>query len=707
VTDSTTQTAPDAAEARKRFRYIPALDGMRGFWVVFGPLLYHARPESVPGGPDILPGGILGVDMFFVLSSYLITGIALNEIESTGRIDLPAYAGRRIRRLFPALFTLIAFLAIYLALSDPELVPRWTGAMVSALLYVANWYEIGSGVDYFEQWNNPSPLKHVWSFSIEEQFYLFAPLFIIALHRWFPQRFRQALLTTSIAGALLSAWWMARVHVDADSISRAYYGTDTRAQAFFVGIAMAVMVRMWGPVRKALNSKLAAVLAYPATAWFFWAVLNVSERDAWMFENGGFLLAAVMSAIILHGLSQPAPWSPLHRIFESRPFIYVGKISYGLYLYHWPVYLLVTPERAERWTSIDNPSSYVLLSIHLVITFAVAITSFHLIEQPFTKRKFPWTGAKLDLRNGLLAGSIAIIAILVGLLWANSDRPNDREQVFIEIPVAAVPDSDVVADFGEDQIAGADEGGEIDNDVALNAADDGATRLLVVGDSVSAQIGWALHYWGEDNDLEIVVFNESHLGCGVVRYGEKRVNETDEGPVGDICSNWNVPVAPHEVADTEVISWPTAIDLFQPDVVLAHVSSWDVADRIVPGVADDWVSVGDPSYDEYFLAEYNQANAVLSASGAEVYWMMSPYLNRAQLPIDHQARVDGANDLVTQAIDAVVGETGASITQLDYPSWIGPVGEARDADLRDDGVHLTQAGLDEIAPWLLEEMGLS
>ncbi|GJM37210.1 MAG: acyltransferase [Acidimicrobiales bacterium] len=702
MTDSPTQTAPDAATARKRFKYIPALDGMRGFWVVFGPLLYHARPESVQGGPDILPGGILGVDMFFVLSSYLITGIALNEIESTDKIDLVAYAGRRVRRLFPALFALIAFLAIYLALSDPELVPRWTGAMVSSLLYVANWYEIGSGVDYFEQWNNPSPLKHVWSFSIEEQFYLFAPLFIIGLHRWFPTRFRQALLVTSVAGALLSAWWMSRVHTDVDSISRAYYGTDTRAQAFFVGIAMAVMVRMWGPVRSALNSKLVAVLAYPATIWFFWAVTNVSERDAWMFDQGGFLLAAVMSAIILHGLSQDAPWSPLHRIFESRPFIYVGRISYGLYLYHWPVYLLVTRERASRWTGIEDPSGYVLLAIHLTITFAVAITSFHLIEQPFTKRRFPWTGAKLDIRNGALAGSIAIIAILGGLLWANSDRPNDIEQVIIEVPVEA----DEV-DFGREDIAGVDAGEGVDNDAALNADDTDAPRILVVGDSVMAQIGWALHVFAEDTAAEIVVFNESHLGCGVVRYGDKRVNETDEGPVGDVCSNWNVPVAPHEVADTEIISWPTAIELFRPDVILAHVSSWDVADRIVPGVVEDWASIGDPAYDAYVLEEYTVANEVLGASGADVYWMMSPYLNRGLLPEDHEDRVDGINALVSESIETVVTATGASITEIDYPGWIGPVGEARDADLRDDGVHLTQAGLDEIAPWLLSAMGLS
>ncbi|MEM7141459.1 MAG: acyltransferase family protein [Actinomycetota bacterium] len=706
MTDSPTTTAPDAATARKRFKYIPALDGMRGFWVVFGPLLYHARPESVVGGPDILPGGILGVDMFFVLSSYLITGIALNEIESTDRIDLVAYAGRRVRRLFPALFALIIFLAIYLALSDPELVPRWTGAMVSALLYVANWYEIGSGVDYFEQWNNPSPLKHVWSFSIEEQFYLFAPLFIIALHKRFPTRFREALLITSIAGALLSAWWMARVHVDADTISRAYYGTDTRAQAFFVGIAMAVMVRMWGPVRKALNSQLVAVLAYPATAWFFWAVMNVSERDEWMFERGGFFLAAIMSAIILHGLSQPAPWSPLHRIFESRPFIYVGRISYGLYLYHWPVYLLVTRERAQRWTGIEDPSGYVLLSIHLVITFAIAIASFHLLEKPFTQRRFPISGVKLDVRNGTLAGAVAVIAILGGLLWANSDRPNDVEQVVIQVPVAVDGSGDAVVDFGEDDIAGADQGAAIDSDEVVAAVDDGTTRVLVVGDSVMAQIGWALHFWGEDNGGEVVVLNESHLGCGVVRYGDKRVNETDEGPVGDVCSNWNVPVAPQDVTDDSIVSWPSAIDLFQPDIVLAHVSSWDVADRIVPGVVDDWTSIGDEAYDDYVLAEYTEATEVLASSGADVYWMMSPYLNRGLLPANHVDRVDGINAIVTDAIDTVVAG-GGSVTQIDYPGWIGPVGDSRDAGLRDDGVHLTQEGLDEIAPWLIGEMGLS
>ena len=371
-----------------------------------------------------------------------------------------SYAGRRVRRLFPALFVLIGFLAVYLALSDPELVPRWTGAMVSSLAYVANWYEIGSGVDYFDQWQNPSPLKHVWSFSIEEQFYLFAPLFIIACHKWFPKRARTALLISSVAGALASAWWMSRVHVEgAGDPSRAYYGTDTRAQAFFVGISMAVMVRMWGPVRRGLNGKLVALLAYPATIWFVWAVTNVSERDDWMFEEGGFLLAAVMAAIILHGLRQPAPWSPLHRIFESRPFIYVGRISYGLYLFHWPVYLLVTGKRVGDWFGVDPPSGYGLLVIHLTITFAVAIASFHLIEKPFTSRRFPWTGAKLDLRNGALAGSLAIIVILAGLLWANSQRPDDIEQVIIEVPVlveAPVAGGEVV-DFGETDIPGVED----------------------------------------------------------------------------------------------------------------------------------------------------------------------------------------------------------------------------------------------------------
>ncbi|MFT5201728.1 MAG: hypothetical protein ACI9C1_001106 [Candidatus Aldehydirespiratoraceae bacterium] len=235
----------------------------------------------------------------------------------------------------------------------------------------------------------------------------------------------------------------------------------------------------------------------------------------------------------------------------------------------------------------------------------------------------------------------------------------------------------------------------------------GPTRVLVVGDSVGAQIGWGLQAWSEANPGEIIVMNEAHLGCGVVRFGEKLV-DGEFGPVGDICSNWNEPVALHLAADPEVVSWPSALELFQPDVVLSVVSSWDITDRIVPGVVDDWASVGDPAYDAYVLSEYTEATSVLAESGADVYWLMSATLNKNLLPENHFFRVGAINSIVRTAIGLVEADVpDAAITKLDYQTWLGETGAARDQSIRDDGVHLSDLGRELIAPWLLEEMGLT
>ncbi len=710
MTDSPPPT--DAPKERPRLGYIPAFDGMRGFWVILGPLLYHARPTSVPGGPDIVPGGILSLDLFFVLSSYLIVTIALKEWGGTGGLDMVAYAGRRVRRLFPALFLVCAFLTLYLILiDDASLVDRWTGAIVSSLLYVNNWYEIASGVSYFEEFQTPSPLKHVWSFSIEEQFYLFAPFFLIAGLKWGRRWGKQILLVLSVVGAIASAVWMAHVHVVGEDPSRAYYGTDTRAQALFVGIAMALAINLYGPPRSNRGRTFVALLAYPATALHLWAVLQVSERDSWLFEQGGFLLIAVAAGVALWGMSQPAPWSPLHRFFEAGPTRYAGRISYGLYLYHWPIYLRVTPERAGAMFGTDEITGWPLLIFHLTLTVAISVTSFHLLEQPFVRREWPFRSIRLRPYPAAFAGVSVVAAIFGGLLLVNANKPPEVEQVLIVAPGAEdaapgadgsapgeeAPESDDIG-FGNNEVFGVP-----DADGSEEAADEGPLRILVVGDSVSAQIGWSIHEWGVEHPGEVVVFNESHLGCPIGRWGEKRVAEGDSGPVGAVCSEWAVPVAPHEVADSEVVSWVTAVEFFEPDIVLAHVSAWDVVDRIVPGVSDEWTSVGDPAYDDFLLAEYTEANEVLSAGGANVQWLSLHYLNRPVLPDDHMARVDGMNEIALAAIEAV---PDGDIDWIDYSEFIGPVGGERDVELRDDGVHLDQPGFEQIGPWLLEQMGL-
>jgi peptidoglycan/LPS O-acetylase OafA/YrhL len=699
------------APARPKFRYIPAFDGMRGFWVVVGPLLYHGRPQSIPGGPDIVPGGILSLDLFFVLSSYLIVSIALREWDATGQIDLVAYAGRRVRRLFPALFVALAFLSIYLAVvNDPEIIDRWTGAIVSALTYSANWYEIVSDSSYFEQFGSPSPLKHVWSFAIEEQFYVFAPLFLIAGLRWGGRRGRQILLGVSIAGALTSAWWMAQVHVVGQDPSRAYYGTDTRAQALFVGIAMALAVNLYGAPRSAGGRRLVALIAYPATAWHLWAVLTVSERDAWLFENGGFLLVAVTAGLAMFGLSQDAPWSPLHRLFSSRLFRYTGRISYGLYLYHWPIYLLLTPERAGNVFGVDRVTGWSLLAVHLTITAIVASLSFRFIEQPFVKRTWPFSFRTLVPSTASFAAATAVVVILGGLLVAQTRRPPEiiDRVVFVEAAAAAedvdglgaAPAESSLADGVDDENAGPE---------APAAPEDVAEveplRILTVGDSVMNQIGVALTDWTIENpDAGIVAFDEAHIGCGTIREGEKRVPEGDEGPVGDICSDWGDPVDPEVVTEYNIVSWPTIIEVFRPDIVITQVSPWDVTDRRIPGLnGGDWTNVGEPVFDEYARSEYGAAIDVLTAGGARVFILEGAPLNREIKPQNSPERIAALNTIVAE-VAAEAAASGAAVTMVDFPAWIGEVGSDQELARRDDGVHLSDSGLIEVVPWLLYDV---
>lgn len=703
--------------------YIPTFDGMRGFWVVLGPLLYHARPESIQGGLDIVPGGILSLDLFFVLSSYLIVSIALREWDAEGRIDLVGYAGRRVRRLFPALFVALGSLSVYLAVvGDPDLIDRWTGAIVSALAYSANWHEIVAGVSYFEQYLTPSPLKHVWSFSIEEQFYLFAPLFLIAGLRWGGSRGREILLGLSVLGALGSAWWMSRVHVEGEDPSRAYYGTDTRAQALFVGIAMALAVHLYGHRNTEWGRKALALSAYPATALHLWAVLAVSERDAWMFENGGFLLIAAASGTALLGLSQEAPWSPLHRFFAWSPVRYVGRISYGLYLYHWPIYLLVDSERAGSLFGVERLTGWSLLALHLSLTFVVSVLSFHLIEQPFVKRRWPFTGRDLKPFVAAFAGAAAVAVILAGLLLAHTRRPPEIRQILV--PAAAAPadaapgadrntapeevdDEDAAGDSAtvEDGAAGSGHAGPAvtpDDAPSEATGDRGPLRILTVGDSVMAQIGDALVEWALENpDAGVIVFDEAHIGCGTVRYGLKRVPDGSEGPVGDLCSNWATPADTESVSREDVVSWSTVVEVFMPDIVITHVSPWDITDRLIPGVADDeWTNIGEPAFDAYAASEYRAAIELLTSTGADLYFLEGADHNRPITPQNTPERVALLNELVA----AVAEGSGAPVTMVDFPDWIGELGSDRELRLRHDGLHLSADGLEELVDWLLADI---
>ena len=348
-------------------RHVPALDGLRG-GALLGVLFFHAK--------GALPGGYLGVDLFFVLSGFLITSLLLDEHRRTGSIALSQFWVRRARRLFPALLSLMPAIAIYgRVFATPDALAGLRADALATLGYVANWRAIFTEKSYWELFLAPSPLEHTWSLSIEEQFYVVWPLLALLLLR---VRGRRAFLGVTIALTLASMIAML-VLFDPAKTSRAYLGTDTRAAAILAGaiLAMVLPIDRTFDARTVKKLDVAGILAALglAVAW-----CKLDGQSPFLYRGGFWLTQG--AALVLIACAVAGPSSLVARALSVSPLRGVGTISYGLYLWHWPVNVVLTEERIPvgRW-------------IHLVqfaVTFAVAIVSYHLLEQPIRKRGIPF-----------------------------------------------------------------------------------------------------------------------------------------------------------------------------------------------------------------------------------------------------------------------------------------------------------------------------
>ena len=354
---------------------MPALDGVRAM-AVAAVLLYHAEVSWAGGG-------YLGVDAFFVLSGFLITSLLLAEWRGEGRIALPAFCARRARRLLPALFLVLAAVAAYGALiAAPVELEHLRHDGLSALGYVANWGQIFSHQSYFESFAAPSPLRHTWSLAIEEQFYLVWPLLVAGVLRWRRGSIRSL---TAVTGVLLaaSAVWMIVLYEPGVDPTRVYYGTDTRAQSLLMGALLALLLTR---VRRPLGPNATRALhggALVAALWLGWIWMHTSEEAGWLYR-GGFTLCALLVAIVIASVTRPER-GPLGAFLSVRPLRWIGEVSYGLYLWHWPLYVLISQER----TGLDGVS---LLAARLAASFATATVSFYVVERPIRRgalRRWP------------------------------------------------------------------------------------------------------------------------------------------------------------------------------------------------------------------------------------------------------------------------------------------------------------------------------
>ena len=498
----TDSAAKEPAPTRPKSRYIPALDGLRTLAVV-AVVLYHLNLTWAQGG-------LLGVTIFFVLSGYLITRLLLNEIAKTGRIDLKSFWIRRIRRLFPAVVTVVVVTCALCTIFNHVMLTKMRPDILPSLLFFNNWWQIMQDVSYFNALGDPSPLTHFWSLAIEEQFYLIWPpllLAMVSVHMSKPNTRRVVL-----GLAAVSAVAMMVLYNPATDPSRVYYGTDTRVFSLLLGawmafipdrdLAPARLVRHLGLDRlagaakhgKSKSDTAEAATTKPSELARFWsspasidlmgvvglvglaAMVALTNGYTAFQYRGGTLLCSILTLMVIAACVQPQ--GMVARALAAEPLVWIGKRSYSIYLWHYPLLLLMNPVANIN----DTPWWHYILQVLLVV--AVAECSYRFIETPFRKGAFGRTVSELRDGTTTPAGwmrahvptcavcAVVLVVALGGMVFVpdTSALSGEGAEILNKEAKNAKPQDQQAAD---------------DSDKDDDGFPDGAYDLLMIGDSVS------------------------------------------------------------------------------------------------------------------------------------------------------------------------------------------------------------------------------
>jgi peptidoglycan/LPS O-acetylase OafA/YrhL len=412
---------PDDRAHISRVPYLPGLDGMRALAVV-AVMVYHANS-------DWLPGGFLGVEMFFVISGYLITLLLISERERTYRISLRHFWLRRARRLLPALFTMMLLVTVWTAIFKYEALGALRGDVLAGIFYVSNWYQIWEGLGYTAA-GDFAPLRHLWSLAVEEQFYIVWPVVMIfllgrngtrqvaAVSRWL---FIAAVAITIAVAVLFYSGPIAEPNVTPDAywwigdrpiakIDTLYLGTISRLSGILLGAAFAMVWRPLAIVRGPLRSKgrLFDGLALVAIAVFAWLCWNTylatpAGADPFLFR-GGMFIAGLTTLAIIAAVTHRGAYA--NRLLGNALFLWIGTRSYGLYLYHWPIYQMIRGVAGNKLTVRE-------FVVALMLTAIITEASYRLIETPIRQGRFSasWRKIFAGARPGpkfVASGAVAV-----------------------------------------------------------------------------------------------------------------------------------------------------------------------------------------------------------------------------------------------------------------------------------------------------------
>jgi peptidoglycan/LPS O-acetylase OafA/YrhL len=637
----------DAADhkgsGQSALRHIPALDGARGAAVV-AVILFHA---------GYLTGGYLGVDLFFVLSGFLITGLLLAERTKTGTIRLSSFWARRARRLLPALFLMLCGVAAFAAfVAAPSQLDKIRGDAFATVGYVANWREIFNGHDYWAIFSAPSPLNHTWSLAIEEQFYLLWPLAVLGLIMLPLRRLSLAarVLIVAIVGTVgLGGLAIALGYSGADN-SRAYFGTDTRAPAILLGAGLAACVALWGTSRSKITRVVLEIAGLGALAWLAWAWIFLDGQDRFLLQ-GGLLASGVAAVVVLAAATHPSR-GPIAVALSFAPLRWIGLISYGLYLWHWPVFVWLDQTRTHL-------SGWELAVVRVAVTLCVAIASYLLVEMP--------------IRRGALAGwRIRVLTPAV---------------VLATVALLVVSTAGAVA---PPTVAAAIQHGKHLVPKGMPPPVVGSPKILVVGDSVAVYLGPSLN--NLQTRMGVTTYAAGVPSCEVPRALNHRP------PVGADVAARDAVTDPAVCADWPA-RWRDQLAQTQANYAMLVLGFPAVQDYQVNGA---WLTPCTALWDRYYTSELTEALRTLQSTGARAS------VTTAAPP----AAFYFAKSLTTQTecLNKDI-RAAALITQsrvVDVASLVCPNHRCQQFingnELRPDGFHYSGSGGDLIANWMVSQI---
>jgi len=403
-------------------RHIASIDGLRAI-AVTAVVLYHL-------GISWIPGGFLGVDLFFVISGYVITRLILDSINQSSALDLRAFYAARLRRIYPAFIFMVICTIIFIGVWAPEAIKRFLSDLPYALSGTINWLLVARHQDYFETIGRPPLLQHTWSLAVELQFYLIWPIILLTILKYFGKKniARIALLIAIISGVTLFLVSLRLDQANAQQISHIYFGTDTHSLGLFLGSALAVS---WIPQNLSADIAKRAQdvidgIGVVGLLGLIATFLFIDETNAGLYRIA-FPLAGIFGCLVIISLVHPA--SRFAPLISSAPFRWVGQRSYGIYIWHWVIFQVTRP-------SVDlTGQTWALYLARVLLVLALADISLRWVEIPFRQgivqnwfRGMKYRAPKVKLRQQLSI-VFSIIAVLAVTSSISVQAINKADQI--------------------------------------------------------------------------------------------------------------------------------------------------------------------------------------------------------------------------------------------------------------------------------------